>query len=112
MGTGEWRNVDPRVWDYEVGSKNVIHSWFGYRKRTPAGKRSSDLDKIVPMEWTSEWSREFHSLLATLTWLVHLEHQQEALLEAIMDGPVLTVDDLLDLGVTFPTKSDRKPQNG
>lgn len=112
LGTGEWRNVDPRVWDYEVGSKNVIHSWFGYRKRTPAGKRSSDLDKIVPMEWTSEWSREFHSLLATLTWLVHLEHQQEALLEAIMDGPVLTVDDLLDLGVTFPTKSDRKPQNG
>ena len=112
LGTGEWRNVDPRVWDYEVGSKNVIHSWFGYRKRTPAGKRSSDLDKIVPMEWTSEWSREFHTLLATLTWLVHLEHQQEALLDAIMDGPVLTVDNLLDLGVTFPTKSDRKPQNG
>lgn len=112
LGTGEWRNVDPRVWDYTVGAKNVIHSWFGYRKRTPAGRKSSDLDKIVPAEWPSEWSRQFHTLLATLTWLVHFEPQQETLLDAIMDRPVLTVEDLLRLGVTFPTKSDRKPQNG
>ena len=110
LGTGEWRDVDPRVWEYTVGSKNVIHSWFGYRKRIPAGRKSSDLDKIVPMEWPSEWSREFHTLLATLTWLIHLEPQQEALLDAIVAGPVLTVDDLLDLGVVFPSKSDRKPQ--
>ena len=76
----------------------------------PLARESSDLDKIVPMEWPSEWSREFHTLLATLTWLIHLEPQQEALLDAIVAGPVLTVDDLLDLGVVFPSKSDRKPQ--
>lgn len=110
IGAGEWKNVDPRVWDYTVGSKNVIHSWFGYRKRTPAGRRSSDLDKIVPMEWPSEWSREFHTLLATLTWLVHLEPKQETLLAAIMNGPVLTTDDLRRSGVIFPMKSDRIPK--
>jgi len=112
LGTGEWRNVDPRVWDYTVGGKSVIRSWFGYRKRNPAGRKSSDLDKIVPVEWPSEWSREFHTLLATLTWLVHLESQQEALLDDVIVGSVLTVDDLQGLGVVFPTKSDRKPQNG
>jgi len=111
LGTGEWRNVDPRVWDYTVGGKNVLRSWFGYRKRNPAGKKSSDLDKIVPVEWPSEWSREFHTLLATLTWLIHLESQQEALLDDIIAGPVLTIEDLQGLGVAFPAKSDRKPQN-
>lgn len=111
VGTGEWSNVDPAVWEYSVGGKNVLHSWFGYRKQTPAGRKSSPLDEIVPTEWPTEWSKEFHELLATLTWLVHLEPRQAALLDAVMGSPLISRDDLERLGVVFPTQSDRKPRS-
>lgn len=111
LGSGEWRNVKPDVWDYTVGGKNVIHSWFGYRKRIPAGLRNSPLDSIVPSEWPTEWSKEFHELLATLTWLVHLEPRQAVLLETIMGSPLISRDDLQRSGVVFPTRGDRKPRS-
>ena len=110
LGSGEWRNVCPEVWDYTVGDNNIIRSWFGYRRRNPGGLRSSPLDDLVPSEWPMEWSHEFHLLLAKLTWLVHIEPRQAVLLDKIMDGPLMSVDNFHRSGVVFPNRSDRKPR--
>lgn len=39
LGLGTWGPVKPEVWAYTVGGKNVLKSWFNYRKRVPGGKR-------------------------------------------------------------------------
>lgn len=35
LGDGEWGPVTPAVQDYAVGGRNVLGSWFGYRKASP-----------------------------------------------------------------------------
>ncbi|WP_432794497.1 type ISP restriction/modification enzyme [Rhodococcus ruber] len=37
LGGGSFGPVAPAVWEYTVGGKNVIRSWFNYRKKTPTG---------------------------------------------------------------------------
>ena len=47
-------------------------------------------------------STEFTELLCTLTRLVSLEADQEALLAAVLDGPLLSRDELGEAGVVWP----------
>ena len=75
LGAGQWSNVDPRVWSYAVGGREVIESWVGYRRKKPKGKRTSPLNDLVTTNWPGQWSREFSELLAVLTHLVHLDYQ-------------------------------------
>lgn len=111
MGTGRWGPVAAGVWAYTVGGKNVIKSWFNYRKATPTGRRSSPLDDIHPSTWPAEWTAEFTDLLTVLTRLVALEAEQDELLAAILAGDLLTRDDLAAADVHWPTTSkDRKPR--
>ncbi|CBT77241.1 putative site-specific DNA-methyltransferase (adenine specific) [Glutamicibacter arilaitensis Re117] len=111
LGSGQWSNVDPRVWSYAVGGREVIESWIGYRRKKPKGKRTSPLNDLVTTNWPSQWSREFSELLAVLTHLVHLEEQQADLLEQVLDGPILSVSELEDMGVQWPkVPKDRKPR--
>lgn len=108
---GQWSNVDPRVWSYAVGGRGVIESWVGYRRKKPKGKRTSPLNDLVTTNWPGQWSREFSELLAVLTHLVHLEDQQANLLDQVLDGPLLSMADLENLGVQWPrTARDRKPR--
>ncbi len=51
IGTGTVGSVQARVWDYAVGGRNVLGSWFGYRRANPAGRRSSPLDDINATTW-------------------------------------------------------------
>jgi len=111
LGAGQWSNVDPRVWSYAVGGREVIESWVGYRRKKPKGKRTSPLNDLVTTNWPGQWSREFSELLAALTHLVHLEDQQANLLDQVLDGPLLSMADLENLGVQWPrTARDRKPR--
>lgn len=111
LGSGQWSNVDPRVWSYVVGGRGVIESWVGYRRKKPKGKRTSPLNDLVTTNWPSQWSREFSELLAVLTHLVHLEEQQADLLEQVVNGPLLNMSELEDLGVQWPrSPKDRKPR--
>jgi len=59
IGTGTVGSVQARVWDYAVGGRNVLGSWFGYRRANPAGRRSSPLDDIDATTWPADWTREF-----------------------------------------------------
>lgn len=110
LGDGEFGPVRPEVWEYTVGGKNVINSWVNYRKAEPGGKKTSPLDDMHVDSWDPNWTSEFIDLLTVLTRLVDLEPAQAALLERIVDAPLLTMDDLTDAGVKWPTSpADRRP---
>jgi hypothetical protein len=113
VGEGAFSPVEPAVWDYTVGGKNVLKSWFNYRKSDPGGKKTSPLDNIHASSWDPAWTTELVELLTVLTRLVDLEPQQADLLERVVTGPILTMDALTTAGVRWPrTAADRKPRKG
>ena len=110
LGTGTWGPVARRAFDYEVGGRNVVRSWVNYRKAVPGGRRSSPLDEIHAEAWPAEWSAEFTDLLTVLTRLVAAEPAQAELLDAVLAGPLLSMDTLSRHGVSWPTTpADRRP---
>lgn len=113
LGDGEFGPVTPQVWEYAVGGRNVLKSWFNYRKKVPGGKKTSPLDYIHVNVWDPDWTTEFVDLLTVLTRLVELEPAQADVLERILAAPLLTMDDLRAAGVRWPTKpADRRPHRG
>lgn len=111
LGSGAWGPVDPAVWQYTVGGKQVLKSWFNYRKAEPGGRRSSSLDDLHITSWPSEWTAEFTDLLTVLTRLVDLEPAQEELLGRILAFDLITAKELAVAGTRWPTrKSDRVPR--
>lgn len=109
VGTGQISPVHPDVWTYEVSGMKVIKKWFGYRKKNPAGRKSSPLDDINTEEWTPEFTTELLQLLHVLTMCVELEPEQVDLLERICDGQLIKVADLEQEKV-FPVPAGvRKP---
>lgn len=110
VGGGEFGPVSAAVWEYAVGGRKVVKSWFNYRKKDPGGRRSSPLDEIHNDTWESTWTGEFIDLLTILTRLVELEPAQAELLEAILRGDLVSRSALADEGVRWPTgAADRKP---
>ena len=113
LGTGTFGPVDPEVWDYAVGGKNVIKSWVNYRKAEPGGKKTSPLDYIHVDSWDPDWTTEFIDLLTVLARLVELEPGQADLLQSILSGELLAIGELRSAGVRWPnTPADRKPKHG
>ncbi|WP_225634649.1 type ISP restriction/modification enzyme [Streptomyces solaniscabiei] len=111
MGDGEFGPVTQRMWDYAVGGRNVIKSWFDYRKKDPGGRRSSPLDDVNATAWDPDWTSEFLDLLSVLTRLTRLEPQQAETLKAILASGVVTLNDLAAAGVRWPqSTAARKPR--
>ncbi|MGW3134274.1 type ISP restriction/modification enzyme, partial [Streptomyces sp. NPDC001123] len=109
LGEGSRGPVAKDVYDYSDGGKNILKSWFNYRKRNPGGKKTSPLDDITVQTWPSEWTTEFTDLLTVLTRVVDLQEDQEKLLNEILAGPLVSRDDLSS-GTTWPsTAAARKP---
>lgn len=102
LGAGAWSHVTPQVRGYKVGGANVIDAWADKRSAAPGGKKESLLDRIAPETWEAEWSTEFTELLCALTRLVSLEADQEALLAAVLEGPLLSRNELSENGVVWP----------
>ncbi|WP_433498127.1 type ISP restriction/modification enzyme [Sphaerimonospora sp. CA-214678] len=110
VGAGRISPVRPEVWAYEVSGMKVVKKWFGYRKRKPAGKKTSPLDHIYTEEWPAEFTTELLQLLHVLTLCVELEPEQADLLERICDGPLVTVADLEQAHVfPVPTSARKAP---
>lgn len=101
LGDGVVAPVDPRVVAYEVSGMNVLRKWFGYRRATRPQARGdqSPLDDIRPASWPPEYTSDLLDLLNVLTLLVEMEPEQAELLEAVMTGPRVTVEDLTGAGV-------------
>ncbi|WP_433283345.1 type ISP restriction/modification enzyme [Micromonospora sp. CA-244673] len=110
LGDGEFGPVPAAVWEYAVGGRNVVKSWFNYRKREPGGRRGSPLDDIHADTWQPSWTSEFIDLLTVLARLVELEPAQAELLALVLSGELITRDELTADGVRWPAGPlDRKP---
>ncbi|MDV8003048.1 type ISP restriction/modification enzyme [Rhodococcus sp. IEGM 1408] len=109
LGGGTFGPVPEAAWDYTVGGKNVLRSWFNYRKASPTGRKSSPLDDVNADSWPVEWTAELLDLLSVLSRLVEVHVKQAVLLEQILAGPVASRDMLSATGVVWPT-GDKDPQ--
>ena len=109
VGDGEFAPVRREVMEYTVGGRNVFKSWFDYRKKEPGGRRMSPLDHIYPTEWDPDWTTEAIDLLTVLTRLVELEPTQADLLNHVLAGDLLTMNDLRTAGTRWPV-SHARPQ--
>jgi predicted helicase len=100
IGTGHIDHVSPAVWAYEVSGKPVLEHWFGYRgldrNRPIIGERRepSSLGDIQPSGWLAEYTTELLNVINILGRLVLLEPKQQAVLEEICDGTIITADEL------------------
>lgn len=100
VGKGHIDNVMPEIWTYEVSGKQVVRQWFSYRRRDRTrpviGDRRppSPLDAIQPDHWLGEYTIDLMNLLHVLGRLVLLEPAQKALLDQILEQPLLSLADL------------------
>lgn len=102
--SGVFKDVSTDVFDYSVVNLNVIKSWFDYRKREPAGRKSSPLDNITTTSWQTGYTSDLVELLRVLTLLVAERPVQQQLLNNILNSPLITHSDLKTAGA-LPTKT-------
>jgi hypothetical protein len=99
VGGGQIAPVAPDVVAYKVSGMPVLKHWFGYRKKNPAGKRTSPLDSTIATTWTPAMTTELLDLLNVLGRCVALEPRQDSLLDRIIVGPLITIDELIAAAV-------------
>ncbi len=94
IGDGIVAGVRADVWDFSVSGWPVLSRWLEHRTRKGRGRRSSALDAIRPEHWLDAWNDELLDLLRTLTHSLDLRPEQDELLAAVCDGPLIAADDL------------------
>ena len=107
VGEGVLGPVSPAVWNYEVCGTHVVKKWFEYRAKKPRARRSSSLNDIVATRW--DFTNDLRNLVAVLHGCVLLEPQQAEVLQAVLDGPLLTTSSLEDAGVLPPIAGATRP---
>ena len=76
---GEFAPVAPEVYEFEVSGLKVVQSWLKYRMKKGAGKKSSPIDDIRPVGWTSQFTTELLELLRVLEATVKCYPEQKKL---------------------------------
>lgn len=107
IADGKLTGVSRSAWDFEVSGMHVIKKWLGYRTAKGAGRAASSdntLDKIRPTEWEPEWSDELREIVHVLMETEKLRPQGVRLLEQILEGELITADELPQ-----PPEELRKP---
>jgi hypothetical protein len=100
IGSGIIAPVAPEVWAYEVSGKQVLRQWFSYRKKDREKPQIGDrrppspLGEIQPDHWLSEYTTELLNVINVLGLLVKLEPKQAALLEEIVEAPLIPASKL------------------
>lgn len=95
IGGGCVKNVSSAMWNYQVAGKNVLNSWFGYRKQNrgkpPMQNRRppSPLQSIQPDSWPPEYTEDLLNLLHVLGRIIALEPKQADILQKICAGPLV-----------------------
>jgi hypothetical protein len=101
VGSGVIAPVAPEVWAYEVSGKQVLRQWFSYRKKDREKPQIGDrrppspLGEIQPDHWLPEYTTELLNVINVLGLLVKLEPKQAALLDEIVDGPLIPASKLV-----------------
>jgi len=75
----------------------VVKKWLGYRTKRGTGKAASSrspLDAIRPDTWLKVWNTELIELLAMLDKTIELRSEGVALLDRVLQGPMIAADEL------------------
>ena len=107
VGGSRFQPVPTAVWRYDVGGKPVVRQWFGYRKREPGGRVTSELDRIIADRWSRQDTVELRELLSVLRRLTDLAPDQAELLDQVCAGPLITVEELTAAGA-LPVPDSRR----
>lgn len=107
IGDGRFGPVPVEAWEYQVGGKSVIKSWFSSRKLRPGGLKSSPLDHIYVSDWQSDWTGEFIDLASLLRRLSEHAVEQQRILDDIMGFPLISMEDLEVSGTVWPEAGKR-----
>jgi hypothetical protein len=107
VGAAAMAPVTPEVWAFSVSGLQVVRSWLAYRMKKGAGKTSSDLDRIRPLQWTLEMTHDLIQLIWMLEETVALAPALHDLLDRIVAGPVFRADEL-----PAPTALQRRAPHG
>lgn len=83
---GIFAPVAPAVYEFAVSGLKVVQSYLKYRMKKGAGRKSSPLDDIRPVRWTSQFTTELLELLWVLEATVKCYPEQEKLLQAIVES--------------------------
>jgi hypothetical protein len=97
VGDGIVGGVRPEVWCFEVSGMPVVKKWLGYRTKRGTGKAASSrspLDAIRPDTWLKVWNTELIELLAMLDKTIELRSEGVALLDRVLQGPMIAADEL------------------
>ena len=108
---GKISNVPIAVYEYTVGTMNVLESWFGYRRAAPAGSSRSPLGSInLPRQWNHQtYTDALLDLLNVLRLLLDQHPHQQQLLKRIRQGPLITPQDLQNCGALPVPEASRQP---
>lgn len=113
IGGGFIDHVTKEMWDYEVSGKQIIRTWFSYRKRNRSrpiiGDRRppSPLEQIQPTAWPAEYTSDLIDLLNVLGRLIALEPAQSISLDEICSSPLIPLAALQAAGlIQAPTDYD------
>jgi hypothetical protein len=109
VGAGRISGVTTQMWEYETSGYKIIRRWFARRKLVPDGRRSSPLDEINATHWDPDWTAELVDLLHVLALLIDMDTQLDELLDEIVAGSLIAVDDL-EAGGVLPTRDRLTPE--
>jgi hypothetical protein len=110
IGGGLIAPVSRAVWEYRVNGTPVVEKWFRYRKNSPGGRRTSDLDDIYAEHWAPTRTADLLNLVNVLSLCVALEPRQADLLREICSGPIVTRTELLNAAVLPVPAAATKPR--
>lgn len=106
---GRIHPVSREAWMYELSGVRVIRKWFGYRKQTPASRRTSALNDIRAECWTPAMTGELLDLLNVLEGCLRVEERQVELLDAIVEGEVIASKEMMEAQILPPSALARRP---
>lgn len=109
VGDGEVAPVAPEVWGYEISGFQPLKAWLDFRTRG-AGKKGSPLDQILPTAWGPDLSRELLEVVWALECSLRLHPEQEALLEAVLAGPLFQEAELPQPGPAEQKPPEEEPE--
>ena len=104
IGNGRIGPVDSEVWNYEISGLKVLQSWLGYRMKKPRGKRSSELNKIRPQQWSRDMNKNLRELIWILEETLNMEPDLESILRAVIKSECFSASEL-----PKPSKAQKKP---
>jgi predicted helicase len=108
VGRGTLSGISRTTWNYDVSGYLVVQQWLKRRLRMPGGKKSSPLDQVVATTWTDAMSDELVEILNEVALLVLLEERQSVMLETILGGSLISIEELEQANILPAPESSRR----